>query len=175
MMNMFVKMMNTLGKFRVIILWVRASKSWRHLRSFPWRQRGFHFRTFQTNINLLIFFDLWTCSPWKCNIIWLFQFFGIATYAYCPWVYADANNLLNRAVIFVLIDSWNPFYMQNENEKERIDDVFVIVIVYVLVRNFPMTMTYSWLWRIHHFDEHVHHFDQPRLVVIHDEPRFVPV
>jgi hypothetical protein len=22
-------------------------------------------------------------------------------------------------------------------------------------------------------DEHVHHFDQPRLVVIHDEPRFV--
>jgi hypothetical protein len=23
-----------------------------------------------------------------------------------------------------------------------------------------------------HFDESVHHFDQPRLVVIHDEPRF---
>jgi hypothetical protein len=60
----------------------RASKSWRHLRSFR------HFRTFQTNIILFIFFDLWTCSPWKYNKIWLFEFFGIAIYAYCPWVYA---------------------------------------------------------------------------------------
>jgi hypothetical protein len=46
----------------------------------------FHFRTFQTNIILFIFFDLLTCSPWKCSTIWLFEFFG--TYAYCPWVYA---------------------------------------------------------------------------------------
>jgi hypothetical protein len=26
---------------------------------------------------------------------------------------------------------------------------------------------------MYNFDEHVHHFDQPRLVVFHDEPRFV--
>jgi hypothetical protein len=41
----------------------------------------------------------------------------------------DANNLLNRAVIFVLI------------QLKPVDDVFVIVIVFVLVRNLPNIYT----------------------------------
>jgi hypothetical protein len=49
----------------------------------------------------------------------------------------DANNLLNRAVIFVLIQLKPVSYMhnENENENERFDDVFVIGIVFVLVRH----------------------------------------
>jgi hypothetical protein len=97
---------------------------------------SFHFRTFQTNIILFIFFDLWTYSPWKCNTIWLYKFFGIATYAYCPRVYAWWMQITFWIEPwFSSWFSWNPFYMhnENENEKERFDDVFVIVIVFVMV------------------------------------------
>jgi hypothetical protein len=41
----------------------------------------------------------------------------------------DANNLLNRAVIFALIQL-KPV-MHNENEKERLYNAFVIVFVLV--------------------------------------------
>jgi hypothetical protein len=95
--NMEVSHQHENDNEHIITLWVRASKSWRtcikvmtssSVVSLASMRIGFHFRTFQTNIILFIFFDLWTCSPWKCNTVWLFEFFGIAISAYCPWVYA---------------------------------------------------------------------------------------
>jgi hypothetical protein len=53
----------------VITLWVRASKSRRHLAPF----RSDKFVTFQTNVFLLICFDMWSFYASKCNPIWLFE------------------------------------------------------------------------------------------------------
>jgi hypothetical protein len=44
---------------------------------------------FQTNIILFIFFDLWTCSPCKCNTILWNRYI-------CILCLIDANNLLNQ-------------------------------------------------------------------------------
>jgi hypothetical protein len=50
----------------------------------------------------------------------------------------DANNLLNRVVIFVLIQL-KPVLYANENEKERFDDVFIIVIAKPSLDNSQVT------------------------------------
>jgi hypothetical protein len=39
-------------------------------------------------------------------------------------------------------------HSENENEKERLDDVFVIVIVFVLVRNLPIDSTAAKLSKL---------------------------
>jgi hypothetical protein len=95
---------------------------------------GFHFRTFQTNIILFIFFNLWTCSAWNA-----IQFDYLSSlellHAYCSWVYARYMQILFWIEPwFSSRFSWNQFYMHNENQ--RFDDVFVIV--FVLVRNLPI-------------------------------------
>jgi hypothetical protein len=64
----------------VITLWIHASKSWRHLASF----RSDKFVRFQTNMILLICFDMWAFPACKCYAIWLFEK-ELMTLSYSCW------------------------------------------------------------------------------------------
>jgi hypothetical protein len=100
-----------LGKFRTSIktitntssLWVRASKSWRHLRSS--NQDRLPFLNVQNEhnfVNFLRFVDMFPLKMQNNLIIWVLwnRYICILSMGLSP---TDANNLLNRAVIFVLI------------------------------------------------------------------------
>jgi hypothetical protein len=103
----------------VIILWARASKSWRHLRSFRWRPRlPFSYVPNEHNfVHLLRFVDMFLLKMQYSLIIWVLWNRYICILSMGLRL-IDANNLLNRAVIFVLIQLKPVLYAyENENEK----------------------------------------------------------